>query len=83
MNHYLFTARSVTMAQRMGQVLGQGKLPHSVQRMPVGLTTQGCTYAVRVPEQYFDTALERLQNAGLMPVKIYFHDNNGYSEVTV
>lgn len=83
MNHYLFTARSVTMAQRMGQVLGQGKLPHSVQRMPVGLTNQGCTYAVRIPERYFDAAISRLRQAGLMPVKEYYHDGNGYSEVSV
>ena len=80
MNHYLFTARSVTMAQRMGQVLGPGK--YSVQRMPVGLTNQGCTYAVRIPERYFDTAVSRLRKAGLMPVKIYYHDGNGYSEVS-
>lgn len=81
MNHYLFTARSVTMAQRMGQVLGQGK--YSVQRLPVGLTNQGCTYALRVPEQHYDTALGRLRKAGLLPMKIFYYDGNGYSEVGV
>ena len=48
MDHYLFSVRSATQAQRASRVLNSGGIHASVQRLPVEFARQGCTYAVRV-----------------------------------
>ena len=81
MEHYLFTARSVTMAQRMAQALGQIGIQGSVQRLPVGLSTQGCAYGVKIDASRYERALSLVQSMGMGPTKIFRHDQQGYTEV--
>ena len=48
MEEYLITARSVTHAQRMAQVLERRGLRVAVARAPIGLTGKGCGYVLRL-----------------------------------
>ena len=83
MDHYLFTARSITQAQRMAQVLGQAGIRAGVQRLPVGLSTQGCAYGVRIEPKWYERALSLVQSRGMGPSKIFRYGKQGYSEVTL
>ena len=83
MEHYLFSARSATQAQRAARVLNSGGIHASVQRLPVEFARQGCAYAVRVDAADRDVALQRLGQARLTPERVLRHDDAGYSEVTV
>ena len=83
MDYYLFTARSITQAQRMVQALGQAGIRAGVQRLPVGLSTQGCAYGVRIDTNWFEQALSLVQSMGMGPGKIFRHGQQGFSEVTL
>ena len=80
MDHYLFSVRSATQAQRASRVLNSGGIH---QRLPVEFARQGCTYAVRVDAGDYDAAFQRLQQAHLMPERVLRHSGTGYSEVAV
>lgn len=82
MDHYLFSVRSATQAQRASRVLNSGGIRASVQRLPVEYARQGCTYGVRVGESDHEAALERLRQAHLMPERILWYSQDGYNEVT-
>lgn len=83
MEYDLFTARSATQAQRMSRILRSGGIRAAVQRLPMELARQGCTYAVRVDTVDHDTARQRLQKANLPPERIFRHSGTGYREVTL
>ena len=48
MEEYLITARSVTQAQRMAQLLECRGVRAVVGRAPMGLTGKGCGYVLRL-----------------------------------
>ena len=81
MDYYLFTARSITQAQRMAQALGQAGIHAGVQRLPVGLSTQGCAYGVRIDVNWYERALSLVQSLGMGPGKIFRYGQQGFSEV--
>ena len=83
MDDYLLTARAITQAQRMAQALERAGIRAAVQRLPTGLSTQGCANAVRVGAKDFPEAVYAARRAGVGPLKIYGHDSRGYREVTV
>lgn len=83
MDYYLLTARTVTQAQRMSQVLQRGGVRNSIQRLPSGLSSQGCAYGVRVNAGDGQRALGLTRSAGLRPQKMFLYENNGFREVTV
>ena len=83
MEHYLFSARSATQAQRAARVLNSGGIHASVQRLPVEFARQGCADAVRVDVADHDVALQRLEQAHLTPERVLRHNDAGYSEVMV
>ena len=58
MDHYLFSVRSATQAQRASRVLNSGGIHASVQRLPVEFARQGCTYAA-VSYTHLDAELRR------------------------
>ena len=51
MEEYLITARSVTQAQRMAQLLERRGVRAVVGRAPMGLTGKGCGYVLRLRGQ--------------------------------
>lgn len=83
MEHYLFVVRSATQAQRLARILTSGGIRGTVQRVPVELAKQGCTYAVRVHPSQFGAAQQRLQQAHLMPERVLRHSGGSYSEVAL
>lgn len=83
MDYYLFTARSITQAQRMAQVLGRSGIRSGIQRLPVGLSTQGCAYGVKIETKWYEQSLSLVQSAGLGPVKVFRYEQQGFVEVTV
>lgn len=71
MDHYLFTARSVTHAQRMAQTLERSGIYVRMRRVGRELTKSGCGYALQVPERRYAQAVETLRAAGVRPVGIF------------
>ena len=60
MEEYLITARSVTQAQRMAQLLERRGVRAVVGRVPMGLTGKGCGYVLRLRGQTRTVAALRL-----------------------
>ena len=81
MAYYLLLSRSITHAQRMSRALEQAGISAAFFRPPVGLTDRGCSYAVRIGERYFPSALARLRSLDLLPMRIMLHRDGVYSEV--
>ena len=71
MDHYLFTARSVTHAQRMAQALERSGIYVKIRRVGRELTKSGCGYTLQVPERRYALAVDTLRIAGVRPVRIF------------
>ena len=71
MDYYLFTARSITHAQRMAQVLERSGIYVKIRRVGKELTKSGCGYTLQVPERRYAQALEALRAADVRPVRIF------------
>ena len=84
MEEYLLTARSVTHAQRMMQVLAQKGYHAAMGRSPVGLTGSGCGYVLRMQSRRAaEEAAELLRGLGFAPLRVFRRQGNEYSEVEV
>ena len=82
MEEYLITARSVTQAQRMAQLLERRGVRAVVGRAPMGLTGKGCGYVLRLRGQSRTVAaLRLLREAGFAPAQVFVRRDDGYSEV--
>ena len=84
MEEYLITARSVTHAQRMAQVLERRGLRVAVARAPMGLTGKGCGYVLRLRgRSRTEAALRLLREVGFVPTQVFRRRDDGYEEVEV
>ena len=83
MAHYLFAAESATRAQRLLRLFTERGIAAAVQHLPVGLTPEGCAYAVSVSPRRFEAARKILQSRSIAVRRVFYHDENGYSEVTL
>jgi len=82
--YYLFLSRSITHAQRMSRALEQAGITARFFRPPMGLTDRGCSYAVRVSASALPAARERLRQAGLQPMRVFYDGGDGtFSETTL
>ncbi len=82
MEEYLITARSVTHAQRMAQLLERTGVRAVLARTPVGLTGKGCGYVLRLRGRTrVEAALRLLRQAGFVPVQVFVRQDDGYREV--
>ena len=81
METYLLIARSVTHAQRMVRILENCGIRAGLFRAPAGLTTHGCSYAVRIRAEQLLSARSCLDKADLQPLGIFVHESAGYREV--
>ena len=87
MEEYLITARSVTQAQRMAQLLERRGVRAVVGRVPMGLTGKGCGYVLRLGGEARTVgccqvaALRLLREAGFAPAQVFVRQDDGYSEV--
>ena len=80
MEHYLIIARSVTYAQRMQRALARSGIRSRIFRAPRDLTDRGCAYAVRLRPGALEQALSCLKSAGITPLAVYHHTQEGYRE---
>ena len=84
MDYVLLMAGTITHAQRMSSTLGKLGISNRIFRPPAGLTDKGCSYAVGVAAGRFETAMERLQETGLLPVKVFYSAGDGaYREIVM
>ena len=83
MAQYLFAADSATKAQRLQWLFTERGITATVQHLPVGLTTEGCAYAVAISPRRFEAARMLLKQRGVTVRRAFFNDENGYSEVTL
>lgn len=83
MSHYLLLTRSITHAQRIAEQLERAGITARYLRPPVGLSSKGCGYAVRIGPKHLRTAVSVLRPQGLEPVRIFYAGEDGaYQEVT-
>ncbi|MBQ9459075.1 MAG: DUF3343 domain-containing protein [Oscillospiraceae bacterium] len=83
MDHYLFTARSITHAQRMAQALERSGVYMRISRIGAGFSSNGCGYALEVPARQFHRAASLLKASGVLPVKAFFVSNGQKREVAL
>ena len=82
MEQYIFTARSVTHAQRMAQELERSGIYVSIRRSGTALTGNGCGYTLQVPARQFQRAAELLKKTAQHPVKAFRVVNGQRQEVS-
>ena len=84
MDHELLLARSITQAQHMVRALGgcgiRSGIRSRIFRAPRDLTDRGCAYAVRLRPGTLEQALSCLKSAGITPLAVYRHMQEGYRE---
>lgn len=83
MDHYLITARSITHAQRMAQILERAGIPVTMRRVGRELTKSGCGYTLQIPQRRYALAIETLRGAGVRPVRVFSVAGGVMHEVTV
>lgn len=71
MDHYLFTARTVTHAQQMAQAMERAGVPVRLRRAGNSVTKNGCGYTLQVPERKYRAAADALREAGLRAVRVF------------
>ena len=81
MEEVLFTARSITRAQRMDAELRKRGITAELIRAPAGLSERGCAYALRLGAEKMDAALAVLKNTGLQPYQIFLRRGKEIAEV--
>lgn len=70
MEYYLFTARSVTHAQRMARVLGEAGVSAKIRRAGADVTARGCGYTLEIAPRNFARAGEVCRAAGVLPMRV-------------
>lgn len=83
MDHYLFTARSITHAQQMARVLERGGVFAKIRRVGRGVTKSGCGYTLDVPGRKYAQAIALLREAGQLPVRVIHISDGQQKEVAV
>lgn len=72
MEEYLITARSVTQAQRMAQLLERRGVRAVVGRAPMGLTGKGCRLCLRLPgTEPHGSGSRLLRERALHPAQVF------------
>ena len=82
MAQVLFAADSATKAQRLSRLFAERGIHAAVQHLPVGLTTEGCAYAVAVSPRRFEAARMLLKTRGINVRRVFFYDENGYAQLS-
>lgn len=69
MEHCIFVARSVTLAQRMERALVRSGIHARIFRAPAGLSDRGCAYAVEISGDRLTEAKQVLEREQLRPLQ--------------
>lgn len=68
---YLILCRSLTYAQRTAHALERSGIAGYVMRAPRDISSEGCSYCVKIAENWLDKALVVLQKSGLSPKQVF------------
>lgn len=82
MVNYLLIFRSLTQAQRAMHICRSAGIVGTLMRSPKGLSGEGCSHSLRLPESSYAAAIKQLRQNGTMPRKIFRADRGAYREVT-
>jgi NADH/NAD ratio-sensing transcriptional regulator Rex len=74
---YLLICRSLTYAQRTAKALERAGIRAIVMRTPHSISTDGCSYCVRISENRLSDSLVILKNASISPRRIYVMNKDG------
>lgn len=77
---YILTCKSLTYAQRVAKVLERAGITGTVSKVPGELSTNGCSYCVKVSARVYQSAYIVMTDAGLSPEGIYRMEDDGYLE---
>lgn len=84
MVYYFIMCRSLTYAQKSARTLERAGITGRVVRAPKGISSSGCSYAVKVSEPHLSSGLKLLKQSNLQPKNVYVERVTGtYSEVNV
>lgn len=82
MLYYLIVCRSLTYAQRTAAALERAGITARILRSPKSIAGEGCSHSVRIPQRSLPEALRILQQAELMPKRVFITAGDGiYQEV--
>lgn len=82
MDRFVIMCRSISYAQRGERLLGRNNIGSYIVKAPQHITSEGCSYGLRVGEKNWDKALTVLKNAGIRVGKIFRINSDGsYTEV--
>ena len=80
MDHELLMARSIKHSQHIVIDLGGCAIRAEMMRYTMALTESVCAYAVRLRPGTLEQALSCLKSAGITPLAVYRHTQEGYRE---
>jgi len=84
MVYYLLTCRSLTYAQKTARTLERAGISAIIIKTPQKISTDGCSYCVRISEKKLSDALIALRRMELYPVRVFVQSSNGkFGEVHV
>lgn len=82
MEKYVIMCRTISYAQRGERILGRNNIASYIVKAPQHLTSEGCSYGLRVGERSRDKAVVILRNSGIRLGKIFRVGSDGtYTEV--
>lgn len=73
----LIMCRSLTNAQRSAQVLERAGITATIRKAPQSVSSEGCSYCVKINESRLRQALEILEHAAVRTGKIYLIEADG------
>ena len=84
MIYYLLMCRTLTYAQRTARALNRAAITAETRRAPGEVSSNGCGWCVKIPENRLTDGLDILRRNELMPSKIYMMYPDGtLTEVVV
>lgn len=81
MDHYFFTARSVTHAQQMARALELAGIGAKMRRAGAGLSDRGCAYVLEISAKSYLRARRQLMEKRLRPVRMFVQEGGTLREV--
>ena len=77
MVYYLITCRSLTYAQKAARTLERVGITAALMRTPKGLSSEGCSYCVKVSERRAAVALRILKETDTRISRVYIQYPTG------
>ncbi|MBR5491183.1 MAG: DUF3343 domain-containing protein [Oscillospiraceae bacterium] len=77
MESYIIMCRTITYAQRAQRLLDRAGIRANIVKAPQGLTSEGCSYGIRVSKAKGHRATEIMRGAGIKLGKSFYQTPDG------